>query len=354
MSKAIMIPSSSQEITPHTGRRRLSIERGVREAARDWIETLRGKRGARPNTVELYERHIAAFVNFLEGEGIRNTAAISPDSLRAYNKTWVDAFEAGTYKSSTINNHYAPIRKFLTWLIAERAVFLAVPENQPDAGDPWITEGRVRQWLASFPEQRGHMKKENAVTVDEARKLIAAVSDPRDRALFSLMLGSGVRVSEACALRACDVRVRKDKAGIVSVENGKGGKSRDVTVDAAVLAPVVAWAKIAGLRLGDASDKRPLWPGDPRRKERLKKLSRFRIHDLLSGYARAAGLRHFSPHNLRHHFGTELYRQTRDPHRVANELGHAGLGTVNVYVNAVEVDDRTPYKAEWANGDQHP
>ena len=353
MSKALLVTSRPAEIVASQHQRQYSVDRGLREAARDWIETLRGKRGARPNTVQLYERHVNAFIEFLEMEGVGMTGGISPDNLRDYNRIWVAAFETRQKKSSTINNHYAPIRKFLAWLIAERAVYVTVPNGQPDAGNPWITEGRVRQWLASFPEDRTHMKKESAVTVDEARKLIAVVTDPRDRALFSLMLGSGVRVSEAAALKACDVRVRKDKAGIVYVDNGKGGKSREVTVDAAVLLPVVTWAKLAGLRLGDESDKRPLWPGDKKRKERKASISRFRIHDLLTEYALTAGLRHFSPHNLRHHFGTELYRQTRDPHRVATELGHAGLGTVNAYVNAVEVEDRTPYKAEWAENGQN-
>ena len=65
-------------------------------------------------------------------------------------------------------------------------------------------------------------------------------SNPRNRAILTLLYGAGLRISEACDLRWRDLAARDD-AGQVTVF-GKGGKTRVVLLSA------VIWRQILGLR----------------------------------------------------------------------------------------------------------
>ena len=307
--------------------------------ATEWLKVVARRR--RPSTVENYRLNLNSFIGWLHGRGIRITGEIGPDELRAYGEQSRLQEKSGRYKASTINNHLNPVRLWLRWLIAEAAVFA----NAPDTGEPWVSETRVTEWLGDVKSTARPTRKERALSIDEVGRLLAVITDSRDRAIFSLLAGSGLRVSECTALRAGDVEVRPDGAGVVHVLDGKGAKERSVVIAASVVGHVYAWALVADLRLGDPSDTRSLWtPG----REEGRSLSRIRVYQLLQTYAKTAGInRRISPHNLRHTYGTERYRQERDPVAVANALGHAGLAYVQTYVNEVSADEAEPFTPTW-------
>jgi site-specific recombinase XerD len=182
------------------------------------------------------------------------------------------------------------------------------------------------------------------------RRLLAVMSDPRDRAFFTLLAGSGLRVSECCALRAGDVEIRDDGAGIVHVVEGKGGKSRKVVVAGSIVGVVYAWAISAGLRLGDAGDKRKLWP--PKHGEEGRGITRVRAYQLLTQYAKEAKIAHkVTPHNLRHWAATEFYRATKDAVQVANWLGHSGLDYMQTYIKEVDAHEAEPFDPKFGDQD---
>lgn len=305
-----------------------------------WLELT--ARTTQPSSVATYARHLLGLVRWLARQGVTLTGQISPESLRAYGAAMTERERARTWKASTVNNHLNPVRQFLRWAVAESLVFDRSPE-----GEPWVTEGRVDQWLSDVQDTSRPTRKERALTAAEAGALLAAIDAPRDRALFALMLGSGLRVSEACALRPGDIELRPDGAAVIHVMQPKGGaaKRRRVVIHARVLAVVRAWARDAGLRLGDPTDTRPLWPSA---RQPARGISRIQVYQLLAGYAKRAGLgRTISPHNLRHSFGTQFYRERRDPVAVAEALGHSGLDYVQTYVKSVDASEAAPFEPEW-------
>jgi integrase len=294
----------------------------------------------RPLTSDVNRSHVLRFCEWLEERDVGLAGRISPALITAYGLEWQAAEQKHLYKAATVNNHLNAVRGFLIWLVNEAAVFERTPE-----GLPWITETRIRQYLADVQDTSRPTRKQNAPSEEEMRRLLAVMSDPRDRAFFTLLAGSGLRVSECCALRAGDVEIRDDGAGIVHVVEGKGGKSRKVVVAGSIVGVVYAWAISAGLRLGDSGDKRKLWP--PKHGEEGRGITRVRAYQLLTQYAKEAKIAHkVTPHNLRHFYGTERYRAERDPVAVAEALGHTGLDYVQTYVKQVEAHEAKPFDPE--------
>jgi integrase/recombinase XerD len=145
----------------------------------------------------------------------------------------------------------------------------------------------------------------------------------RDRALLELLYGCGLRASEACGLRMRDVNADE---GIVRV-TGKGGKERDVPLGGAAADALGRYLRNGRPRLGaPATDSvfvsvrgRPLGPTDVRRALRRE--------------LTAAGLAERSPHALRHTFATHLLEHGADLRSIQELLGHASVGTTQVYTH---------------------
>jgi len=152
------------------------------------------------------------------------------------------------------------------------------------------------------------------------------VADPRrlrDRALLELLYGCGLRASEACGLRIADVDADE---GTVRV-TGKGGKERVVPLGGAAADALGRYLRTGRPRLGrPETDRvflsvrgRPLGPTDVRRALRRE--------------LDAAGLAQRPPHALRHTFATHLLEHGADLRSIQELLGHASVGTTQVYTH---------------------
>jgi integrase/recombinase XerC len=156
----------------------------------------------------------------------------------------------------------------------------------------------------------------------------AAVLDARDHCIIELLYGCGLRVGELVGL---DLQASARAAGWVDAADasahvlGKGAKRRSVPVGSAALAALREWLLIRAQfakrdepalfvsRLGTR-----LTPGQVR--ERLKR------------NAQQAGLpTHVHPHMLRHSFASHLLQSSGDLRAVQELLGHANIGTTQVY-----------------------
>jgi integrase/recombinase XerD len=145
----------------------------------------------------------------------------------------------------------------------------------------------------------------------------------RDRALLELLYGCGLRASEACGLRTPDVHADE---GIVRV-TGKGGKQRVVPLGGAAADALGRYLREGRPRLGRPTGDhvfvsvrgRPLGPTDVRRALRRE--------------LAAAGLAQRSPHALRHTFATHLLEHGADLRSIQELLGHASVGTTQVYTH---------------------
>ena len=168
-----------------------------------------------------------------------------------------------------------------------------------------------------------------AMTDVEQGRLRAALSnartaaEKRDRALFELMLSSGLRVGSAVALRIEDAEL---ESGELRVSTMKGGREQVVRVSPEVVA--LLEEQIGERRRGWIFKGNGGGPLTPRHVQR-----RLQVWLERAGIKRA-----FSPHSLRHSFATGLYRETRDLLLVREAMGHASILSTALYAHEPLID----------------
>ena len=147
----------------------------------------------------------------------------------------------------------------------------------------------------------------------------------RDRALLETMYACGLRASEATDLQRSDVDL---EAGILRAR-GKGSKERIVPVGSKAISSLEAYLahgrpKMVGLR------------DEPRLFVNLRGggLSRQGLYKIVQRHAASAGLaERMSPHTLRHSFATHLLAGGCDLRSLQEMLGHADIGTTQIYTH---------------------
>jgi integrase/recombinase XerD len=173
------------------------------------------------------------------------------------------------------------------------------------------------------------------LSFDEVERLLAAPDPSTDRgalhlAMLHLMYASGLRVSELCALRLGDLDLQR---GLVAPQ-GKGGKRRLVPVGEVAMEHASRYLR----------DVRPKYEGRTGTHERVLFVSprggvftREGFWRMVRRYAVSAGITPLpSPHKLRHSFATHLLRGGADLRAVQAMLGHADLGTTEIYTHVAQ------------------
>lgn len=177
---------------------------------------------------------------------------------------------------------------------------------------------------------------ENGDKLTDKQKEYHNKTKVRDLALLTLMLGTGIRVSECVGLDINDVDF---KNGGIHIHR-KGGK--EVTV-------------YFGIEVEDALqdylDERFGMDAVPGSENALflslqrKRMSVRSVENLVKKYARiVTPLKKITPHKLRSTYGTNLYRETGDIYLVADVLGHADVNTTKKHYAALEDERRRSAK----------
>ncbi len=163
------------------------------------------------------------------------------------------------------------------------------------------------------------------LTIEQRDRLLGilatAVGDEarRDRVLFTLMLGCGIRIGSALALDVEDLDLAGGRIRLRQVKNGGEQEA---------FLPVALRDEVAAL-VGE----RPIGPLFLSRNGR--RITMRQVQRRLGEWLERAGVQgRFSPHSLRHTFATELYRRTRDVALVQAALGHASITSTMVYARA--------------------
>ncbi|MGN0157779.1 MAG: tyrosine-type recombinase/integrase [Brotaphodocola sp.] len=158
----------------------------------------------------------------------------------------------------------------------------------------------------------------------------------RDLAILTLMLGTGIRVSECVGLDIHDIDF---KNGGIHIHR-KGGK--EVTVYFGIEVEDA---------LNDYLDERFSIDAMPGSEDALflslqrKRISVRSVENLVKKYARiVTPLKKITPHKLRSTYGTSLYRETGDIYLVADVLGHSDVNTTKKHYAALEDERRRSAK----------
>jgi len=159
-------------------------------------------------------------------------------------------------------------------------------------------------------------------------------------ALFEVIYGAGLRVSEACGLDVGDVEIDGGRA-YVRVRQGKGRKDRVVPIGGKARAALDEYAAhrtrllasaAAGKGGSGASAGAALFVS-----RRGLRLGPRAVRRLLTRREQVTGTPRVSPHALRHSFATHLLGEGADLRAIQEMLGHASLRTTQRYAH-VDID----------------
>lgn len=154
----------------------------------------------------------------------------------------------------------------------------------------------------------------------------------RDLAMISLLLGTGIRVSELVGLNLGDVDFKN--AGIHI--HRKGGKEVIVYFSDEVAEPLMLYYEERKKEMPESGHEDALFLSLQKKRMGVRS-----VENLVKKYSRTVTtLKNITPHKLRSTYGTNLYRETGDIYLVADVLGHADVNTTKKHYAALEEDRR--------------
>jgi len=150
-----------------------------------------------------------------------------------------------------------------------------------------------------------------------------AFAAERDRALFEVLYGSGLRRGECVRLDLADVDLAE---GTLLIRNGKGRKDRVVPLTGRARQAIAAYLAAVRPRLADSSGERALFLSVRGGRLGVSGLSR-----VVAKAARDAGVQGVSTHSLRHACATHLLQGGADVRAIQRLLGHKRINTTALY-----------------------
>lgn len=282
----------------------------LRQAALDWGEHLARERRLTAKTLEAYRRDAEQFFRFATAHlgtppTLADLAALRPADVRAF---MAERRRQGA-APRTLGRQIAALRSLARFC-----------EKRGLAATTAFAGVRLPKQPKSLPK---------ALSVGESRSLIetaeALAEDPwiaaRDVAVFTLLYGCGLRISEALAINAGDApSAARETLRVV----GKGGRERVVPVLPAVADAIAAYTKLCPFVL---PRDEPLFRG-----ARGGPLSPRIVQKAAERLRSALGLEpSATPHALRHSFATHLLGRGGDLRTIQELLGHSSLSTTQIY-----------------------
>ncbi len=266
-----------------------------RDSIEAFLDMMSAERGASRNTLDAYRRDLIALSADLAKCG-RPLKAASRDDIRKHLASFPSA------KASSQARRLSTLRQFYGFAYNEG----------------WRKDDPTS---AIEAPKRGRPLPKTLTREDIDALLKAADKDARLTCIVELLYASGLRVSELVTLPLKSV---KGPRGFLYVR-GKGNKERIAPLNNAATDAITAYLK-------ERDSESPfLFPS----RGAEGHLTRRRCHQMLKELAVKAGINpdKLSPHVLRHAFATHLVEGGADLRSVQTLLGHADIGTTQIYTH---------------------
>lgn len=280
----------------------------VGEAVEAYLAHLARERGASPRTVRSYGADLRSLLAHCDAAGIDDVAALDLEVLR----DWLYAASEQGLAKSTLARRSSTVRGLGAWLEREGVAIGAARLRTPkrDAHLPRVlSRGAIDGIVARLED--------DAETGDPVAR--------RDLAIVELLYASALRVSELVGLDVDDVDLERLTVRVL----GKGAKERVVPFGVPALDAVHDWIRMGRPALASGRESRALLLG-----VRGGRMGQRAVHALVARLLEdVPGSGPAGPHALRHTAATHLLDGGADLRAVQELLGHASLGTTQIYTH---------------------
>ncbi|HEX5056211.1 MAG TPA: tyrosine recombinase XerC [Gammaproteobacteria bacterium] len=270
-----------------------------------FIARLKFEKQYSPHTIDAYRRDLDSFAGYCAQLEIADWERLDSECIRNFSSR----IHRGGLHGRSIARRLSAVRMFFRFLQQEKF--------------------NVRNPAQDVRAPKSDKKLPSVLDVDQIEQLLNIKgNDPvslRDRAMLELMYSGGLRLSELTGL---DVQSIDWSQGTVRVK-GKGDKDRDTIMGRKAAQALQAWLSVRHVYCGKSVDEPALFLNN-----RGRRLSERSVQLRFEARAKEQGLdRHVHPHMLRHSFATHVLESSGDLRTVQELLGHANIGTTQVYTH---------------------
>ncbi len=292
---------------------------------KSWTDFLEKEKGYARNTIESYSSDLNLFFTFLtvyrsEKVTVELLLSLKPLDFRSF---FSSKIQQGCVKRSNAR-----------YLASLRSFYVFMKENGIGESDS-IFKITLPKFIRHLP--RTFHQEEICEVLEKGREIpVKSWVGLRDIALFSVMYGAGLRISEALSLQVKDVQEKK-----WLLVKGKGGVQRVVPLLPGVQEKIQAYIKACPYELTSNIE---IFKGI-----RGGVLDRSSAASSLKKIVLELGLNdNLSPHALRHSFASHLLENDADLRSIQELLGHKSLSTTQGYL---DIKEKTIFKSY---SDFHP
>jgi integrase/recombinase XerC len=297
-------------------------------AAQDWVRRFRlyltTERRFSVHTDTNYAHDLAALVDYCDKEKLDEWQALDSQHIRLF----AARSHAAGLAPKSIQRRLSAVRSFFDFLIREtlaardaavrkRGEHDGAPPASPDIRANHAKDVRAPKAAKLLPDTLDPDQMARLLEIPAGNGLVA-----RDRAIMELLYSSGLRLAELVGLNVADLT--SDRTVRVL---GKGRKERIVPVGSKAIEALEVWLRerAAIARIGELA----LFVG--RNGQRIGPRA---VQSRVAYWARRQGIGvHVHPHLFRHSFATHLLESSRELRGVQELLGHANIGTTQIYTH---------------------
>jgi integrase/recombinase XerC len=303
---------------------RPAVSPEIRKGIARFLEHLRGERQASVHTLRAYQNELGRFAEYL-GPEIR-----WKDIDHVFLRGFLSSLHSQRLSKVSVARALAAVRSMYKWLAREGVV-----QQNPAK---LVSSPKLPKKLPRVPT----MEEMNGLLNSELPEI--AAFPERDRAIFELLYGCGLRNSELVGIELNDI---EESNGVILVR-GKGKKQRYVPLEGAANEALQAYRPARQkLLLETKKTTRRLFIN-----QRGGPLTSRSVGRIVKQIAVAKGLPpDIHPHTLRHAFGTHMLTEGADLRAIQELLGHERLSTTQKYTqlsitHVMEVYDKTHPRAK--------
>ena len=290
----------------------------------NFLRYLEIEKNSSAHTINSYKLDLLQFIDLMANgdENFDDWARFTRDDARSY----LQELHKLDLSKNSISRKQAALRSFYKYMIlegkAEKNPFLHLPAQGRERKLPQVMSlNAIEQLIAAVHTFHFEQVQKGLAKNEE----LAAFAAARDQALIEVIYSGGLRINEAMSINFKDL----DLLGGVVLVHGKGKKERMCALGRPAIKAMRNYLTARKAHSSDTNAKAPVFIN--RNGGRLTARS---FQRNLKDYLETAGLPpDFTPHKLRHSFATHLLDAGADLRSVQEMLGHADLGTTQIYTH---------------------